>query len=266
MAAHPLPSAAMTGGRRRGLEVLAALTESDLRARYGRGGWRAVKWLADPFAVVGVYLVLVTFVLKRGQTDAGLSLACAVVPFQLIMASVINAMHAVNLRSSIILNTAFPRSLIPLSGVLTETIAFAGSVGLLALMMAAYGVTPTLAVLWLPVVLALNVGMAVAAAYPAALFGLWFGELRDFMVSFARTLFFLAAGLVALTQITGRAHDLVQLNPLTELFESYRSVLLYGRSPTVGQLVYPAAVAFVSLAVTLPTFRRDARHFAKVVE
>ncbi len=256
----------MTDGRRRGLEVLAALTESDLRARYGRGGWRAVKWLMDPFAVVGVYLVLVTFVLKREHAAAGLSLACAVVPFQLIMASVINVMHAVNLRSSIILNTAFPRSLIPLSGVLTETVALAGSLGLLALMMAAYGVAPTLAVLWLPVVLALNVGMAVAAAYPAALFGLWFGELREFMVSFARTLFFLAPGLVALAQITGRAHDLVQLNPLTGLFETYRSVLLYGRSPSLGQLAYPAAVGLVGLAVTLPIFRREVRHLAKVVE
>jgi lipopolysaccharide transport system permease protein len=256
----------VSGARPRSVEVLAALTASDLRARYGRGGWRAVKWLVDPFAVVGVYLVLVTFVLKRGHGAAGLSLACAVVPFQLVMASVINVMHALNLRGSIILNSAFPRSLIPLSGVLTETIAFAGSLGLLALMMGVYGIAPTLAVLWLPVVVAVNVALAVAAAYPAALFGLWFGDLREFLVSFARTLFFLAPGLVPLAQITGRAHDLVQLNPLSGLFEAYRSVLLYGHAPGVAQLLYPAGVALVALAVTLPVFRGEARHLAKVVE
>ncbi len=36
------------------------LAVSDLRIRYGRGGLRAVKWFLDPFAALGVYLVLVT--------------------------------------------------------------------------------------------------------------------------------------------------------------------------------------------------------------
>jgi hypothetical protein len=39
---------------RRRAELLLALTESDLRARYGRGGVRLLKWLLDPFALVGV--------------------------------------------------------------------------------------------------------------------------------------------------------------------------------------------------------------------
>ena len=61
------------------LDVLLALTESDLRARYGRGPWRLVKWLLDHFAVVGVYLLLVTVVLEREGRAPGLAIACAVV-------------------------------------------------------------------------------------------------------------------------------------------------------------------------------------------
>src|ERR671914_188364 len=76
----------------RTVDLLRALTESDLRARYGRGPWRLGKWLLDPFALVGVYLLLVTVVLNRGGTAAGLSLACAVVPFQLLMLTTINGL------------------------------------------------------------------------------------------------------------------------------------------------------------------------------
>src|SRR6185436_7413992 len=72
------------------LDVLVALTESDLRARYGRGPLRMIKWLLDPFAAVGVYLVLTTFVLDRSGVAPGLSIACAVVPFQLVMSSIVN--------------------------------------------------------------------------------------------------------------------------------------------------------------------------------
>jgi hypothetical protein len=67
---------------------------------------------------------------------------------------------------------------------------------------------------------------------------------------------------VPLAQITGRAHDLVQLNPLSGLFEAYRSVLLYGHAPGAAQLAYPAAVALVALAVTLPVFRGETRFAA----
>src|SRR4029078_8261739 len=119
----------------RALDVLVVLTASDLRARYGRGAWRLVKWLLDPFALVGVYLLLVAFVLGRSGAATGLSLACAVVPFQLVMGSIINALGAANQRRSIILNMRFDRPLIPMSSVLTETIAFAASLLLLAVMM-----------------------------------------------------------------------------------------------------------------------------------
>ena len=247
-------------------DALVALTMSDLRARYGRGPWRLVKWLLDPFAAVGVYLLLVTFVLNRPGTAPGLTVACAVVPFQLVMLSVVNANGAIRLRRSIILNGQFDRALIPVASVLTETIAFAASLGLLALTMAGYRISPTAAILWLPVVLVLNMIFAVSWAYPSALMGLWFPDLRVFTVSFVRTLFFLAPGLVALATIQGQAHDLLRLNPLTGLFEAYRAVLLYGHSPEAWMILYPLVFSLVLVAIFVPIFIREQHHFAKVVE
>ena len=258
-------SAAAPVGRAGALDVLVSLTASDLRARYGRGPWQLVKWLVDPFALVGVYLVLVTFVLERAGHAPGLSLACAVVPFQLVMMTVVNALQAVALRQSIILNMDFRRSLIPVSSALTETVAFAASLLLVALMMAVYGVAPTAALAWLPAVLGVNVFFAIACAYVASLFGLWFPDLRPFAISFVRTLFFVAPGLVALSSIGGRANDLVRLNPLTGLFESYRSVLLEGHRPAAWELLVPAGAGALLLALLLPLYRREQRQFAKVI-
>src|SRR5436190_18186372 len=67
-------------GARRGanagtLDILLSLTMSDLRARYGRGAQRFLKWLLDPFSLVGVYLLLVTIVLSTKGRAPGLSLA-----------------------------------------------------------------------------------------------------------------------------------------------------------------------------------------------
>jgi ABC-type polysaccharide/polyol phosphate export permease len=250
---------------RRRAELLLALTESDLRARYGRGGVRLFKWLLDPFALVGVYLLLVSVVLNRPGAAPGLSLACAVVPFQLLMMSVMNAMGAVDLRRSIILNMSFERTFIPASGVLTETVAFAASFLLLVLMLVIYRISPTLAMLWFPVVVAVNILLAVALAYVSSLIGIWFSDLRLFAISIVRTLFFLAPGLVPLSMVGGRAADLLRLNPLSGVFEGYRSVLLYGTRPSAWELLVPTAFSLVVLAITLPIYVREQKQFAKVV-
>ncbi|MEA2472566.1 MAG: lipopolysaccharide transport system permease protein [Thermoleophilaceae bacterium] len=246
-------------------DVLATLTISDLRARYGRGPWRLVKWLLDPFALVGVYLLLVTVVLDRPNRATGLSLACAVIPFQLLMMTIINALDSVVSRTAIIQNMGFRRALIPLASLATESTAFAASLLLIALMMAVYAVAPTTAIVWLPLVLALNLALAAAAAFPAALIGVWLPDLRTFVVSAVRTLFFVAPGLVAIDKITGDAHDLVKINPLSGLFEAYRDALLYGHAPDAWELLIPLAWTVVLAAVGVPLFRREQRHLAKVV-
>ena len=94
-------------------DLLRALTESDLRFRYGRGPWRFIRWLFEPVALVGVYLILVSVVLDRPGEAAGLSLACAVIPFQLVMLTIGNAMTSLEARRPILLNMAFKRMLHP---------------------------------------------------------------------------------------------------------------------------------------------------------
>jgi ABC-type polysaccharide/polyol phosphate export permease len=132
-------------------------------------------------------------------------------------------------------------------------------------MMVIYGVAPTAAVLWLPVAVLLTVVLAVALSYPAALFGLWYPELIPFAVSLVRTLFFLAPGLVALSQITGVARHWLPLNPLTGLFELYRDALLYGHSPHAWQILYPLVAAALVLGLVLPVYRREQPWLTKLI-
>jgi ABC-type polysaccharide/polyol phosphate export permease len=248
------------------LDLLISLTASDLRSRYGRGPLLVVRWLAEPFALVGVYLILTAVVLDRSEQATGLSLACAIVPFQLVILSVSNAMSAVPIRKPIITNMSFRRTLIPVSSVLTESASFVASFGVIAAMMVIYAIAPNPAILWLPVVSAVTMTLAAGLAYPASLFGLWFWELRPVGVSLVRILFFIGPGLVPLSQTSARTSDYLRLNPLTGLFESFRDMFLYGRSPGAWNLLYPLAWGLLLLALFLPIYRRDQREFAKVVE
>jgi ABC-type polysaccharide/polyol phosphate export permease len=224
-----------------------------------------VKWLLDPFFILGVYLLLVTYVIDRPVDRSGLSLACSIVPFQLVMASVISGLNAIDARRSLITNMAFDRSLIPVAATLTEGAAFLASLSLLALMMAVYRVAPTAAILWLPLVLLVNLVLALAMAVPATLFGVWLPDLRGFAVSLVRTLYFVGPGLVPLSAAPPGSRDVLRLNPFTGLFEAYRSAVLYGVPPAPWMIAFPLLWAALIGAVFWPIYAREQRHFAKVL-
>jgi lipopolysaccharide transport system permease protein len=249
----------------RSADLLRVLAESDLRFRYGRGPWRFARWMLEPVALVGVYLLLVTFILDQSGTAVGLSLACAVIPFQLVMLTIGNAITTLEARRPILLNMAFDRRLLPASCAVTECASFISSFLLLIVIMAAYGVAPSWSILWFPLVLAVNVTLAIAAAYPAILLGIWLRELKAFILSFVRILFFLAPALVPLEQTRDAVRGVLKVNPLTGLFEAYRDIFLYGERPAAWELLYPLIGAVVLFLLFVPLYRAEQRQFAKVV-
>jgi ABC-type polysaccharide/polyol phosphate export permease len=248
----------------RRVHVLAALTRSDLRIRYGRGGWQVVNWLVNPFALVGIYLLL-RVILGRGGDAVALSIACAVVPFQIVLLAFDSATNVVALREPVLLNRSFDRMLLPPSSVLTEGFAFAASFLMFPIAMIYYGVAPTLALLWLPAVVGATLVLALGIAWPAALLGVWLPTIRVFGSQALRILFFAAPGIVALSEVPEHVRKWIVFNPLSGLFESFRHVFLYGDSPEFWQLAYPTAVGIALTLVFLPFYRREQRHFAKLV-
>jgi len=155
--------------------------------------------------------------------------------------------------------------LLPAAVTFTETMGFAASLTLIPLMMVIYSVGPSWSLLWLPLAMAVNLVLALSVSYPSVLFGTWYRELVPFVLSAVRILLFLAPGLVALSEITGRAQNLVKINPLTGVFEAYRSAILYGKAPSLWMILVPLAWAAVTMAIFIPIMRREQAHFAKTV-
>jgi ABC-type polysaccharide/polyol phosphate export permease len=78
-------------------------------------------------------------------------------------------------------------------------------------------------------------------------------------------LFFLGPGLVPLSAASARASEILRFNPLSGMFESYRSVFLDGHAPAAWELLYPLAIATLILLVFVPLYSSEQTQFAKVV-
>ena len=197
----------------------------------------------------------------------GLSIACAVVPFQIVLLSSTSAMRRVSLREPILLNRRFDRMLMPPSAVLTETLAFAASFVMFPLMMAIY---------WRRT----DGRIAVACPWswrrprcwrwawrgPRRCSGVWAPNLQALASSGAAHPVLRRPGPRRAVRGLGRAsYDWIVFNPLSGLFEVVSARLPLRRRPRVLAARLSDRLGLLLMALFLPLYRREQRHFAKLV-
>ena len=159
----------------------------------------------------------------------------------------------------------FPRLTIPISAVIAGLVDFAIAFVVFLVLMAAYGITPTWHVVWLPLLLLLALVAALA-------FGLWLSALnvlyRDvqYVIPFLVQLWmFMSPVIYAAPNFHNPAVKLVyNMNPMVGVIEGFRWALIGGDAPN-GTVLLSAAVVMVALAAGLAYFKRMERTFADVV-
>jgi lipopolysaccharide transport system permease protein len=159
----------------------------------------------------------------------------------------------------------FPRLLIPFSSVCVGVADFVLAFGVLLAMMAWYGVWPGLAILTVPVWVALAVATALAA-------GLWLSALnvhyRDirYAVPFLVQLWMFASPIVYPTSLVPQEWAaLYAMNPMVGVVDGFRWALLGSQAMPLQSVAISTAVVVVLLCGGLVYFRRMERTFADVI-
>jgi ABC-type polysaccharide/polyol phosphate export permease len=221
--------------------------------------------------LTGAYFILVVTVLGRTEPAYLLFLLCALLPFRYFSGVVSGSLNLVKRHSSILINRSFPRAVLPLVTVASEGLSFMVSLGLLGPLMAYYIVRgdtspPSLALVWLPLIVAVLGVLTAGASYIAAVFGLYFPDFRSVVQSVIRVLFFMSTGLVRFRRVPGEElPQLLKANPLSGIFDSVRSVIIAGEAPAPRDVLYPLAVGVILLVAGWSMYRWRAPHFAKEV-
>jgi ABC-type polysaccharide/polyol phosphate export permease len=250
----------------RAWEVLWALTAAEVRSQRDFTVLGVAKWLLEPVSMTVVYFLLVAVVLNRPQPAFLLFLFCALAPWRFFSGVSIRSMSLVQTHSATLTNRTFPRVVLPLTLLGAEGANFLLALPVFPLLMAAYAIPPTAALLWLPVVIGVLAVLAAGPTYILTLFGLYFPDYRGPVQNFIRALFFLSAGLFRTGDVPGGELPVVfKANPLSGVFESFRAVFVFGVPPRPFDLLYPLAWGVGMLVVGIALYRRREHRFAKEV-
>jgi ABC-2 type transport system permease protein len=247
-------------------ELFSNLTLRELRSKYKRSflGWT---WsLVNPLANMVVYTVVFSVFLHAhppkgdpsGLTEYALWLLCALLPWTFFVSSVMGSVGGLIGNGNLIKKTWFPRELLPASSTAANLVSHLIEMGLLLVVLLAFG--NWRALVYLPVTLVL-----VAVMFTLALgFGLLFSVLNvyfrdiEHFLGLLFLIWFYATPIVYPTTVihSTKIIDVLNVNPMTSMAASFRATLFDGRLPGLLHVVYFVSFAVVMLVIGLIVFNR----------
>ena len=219
------------------LTLLWQLLRHDVQERYAGTVLGAFWLLAQPLFMLLVYALVVGEVLQLrvgAQTDSASFAAwlfTGLTVFNTLAEVLVRSPSMLVERRNLLLNSPLPPALLPLLPVGSSLVLELLSVGLLLAWLCIQGQCHWQSIFLYPAFLILRIVLSAALAYGLAILGVFLRDLRQ-MMSPLLTVLLLASPIVyPLGVVPERFHAWFAWNPLAQLVQGYRSVLLDGVFP-----------------------------------
>jgi ABC-type polysaccharide/polyol phosphate export permease len=245
-------------------ELLIQLTQRDLLLRYRQTviglGWAALMPVVNT-AVFSIIFVRVTQI----DTPAPYPLFAytGFLVWNFFASSVRFSMSSLTGNANLVQKVYFPREIFPFSAVLVGLVdLLVGSV-VLAALMAYYDYTVTPALLFLPIVLAVGVAFTAGIALLLAMSNLFYRDIKYLFEVVIMAWMFATSVAYPVQSVDGFLGILLSVNPMTQIIEAYRAVVLYGHLPAAAPFATTAFVSVVVLMVGWHLFHEAEFSFAE---
>ena len=225
-------------------------------------------WLVlNPLLLAGVYYILVTIIRRQHDPAFFVHLTLGLFAFQLVSTSVTSGATSVTGSGKLLLNTPFPRLLIPLSAVRTAFFRFLPTVPVyfvfhVIFLTDVWSWKMLLSLYFLATMIVFGMGLA---AFFAA-FQVYFRDTSSFLPFFMRIWLYLSPVLWAPEHVIGRfsgpVMTLIQLNPMFSMIGGYTELLQYETFPPVYMWVFALVWAVAAAVVGFLYFISREREFA----
>jgi lipopolysaccharide transport system permease protein len=254
-------------------ELVWRLTEREVLGRY-RGSLLGIGWsFLNPMAMLAVYTFVFSkiFNVRWGTLEASsptvfaINLFAGLIVFNLFSEAALRSPGLVLANPNYVTKVIFPLEV--LSVVAVAGALFHAGISLIALFLveifALHGLpwtTVWLPLVWLPLLL-----FSLATSWLLSALGVFIRDIGQIVALLVNMLMFLSPVFYPATALPATFRTLLMFNPLAQVIEQTRQILLVGVSPSLNYLLSGSVVSFAFCAVSFHFFSRAKKVFADVM-
>lgn len=205
-------------------ELLKTNIKKEIRGKY-KNSFLGVLWsFLNPLLQIAVYALVFPFILKNTQDNYVIFLCCGLIPWAFFSTTISRSAFTMVENGNIIKKVYFPREILPISVVTSETVNFLISTIIIIVFVIFGGIGLSKYIMLYPIVLLAQYLLLIAISLIVSSISIYIRDLQH-LIGVALQLLFYAAPIVYTPEsIPEQFKWILKCNPMTYIISGYRNI------------------------------------------
>ena len=246
-------------------ELLKTSVKKDIGGKY-KNSFLGVLWsFINPLLQILVYALIFPLVMKNGGSykDYTVFMVCGLIPWAYFTTVINRASFIMIENGNILKKVYFPRSILPLSLVTSETINFLVSCIIILAFIVFKGFGISKFILFFPLVLLIQYVLLLGIALIFSAVTVYMRDIQHFIGVVLQLLFYATPIVYSIDTIPEGFRWILKWNPMTYIIEGYRAIFYNQTMPDLKALGILGVISIVILIVGYLLFNKLQKRFAE---
>ena len=244
-------------------EMLKTSIKKDIGGKY-KNSFLGVLWsFVNPLLQIIVYAIIFPLIMKSDIEYYVVFMVCGLIPWN-YFSTVINRTSFTMIENrNIIKKVYFPREILPISVVTSETVTFLISSILILLFTLGYGLGLTINIVFYPLILLVQYVLLIGISLIVSSVTVYFRDLQHFIGVLLQLFFYATPIVYAVDTIPENFRWILKYNPMTYIIEGYRDIFWGQTAPDISTLLIVLAIGIVLCILGYLIFNKLQKKFAE---
>ena len=244
-------------------EMLKTSIKKDIGGKY-KNSFLGVLWsFVNPLLQIVVYAIIFPLIMKSDIENYVVFMVCGLIPWNYFSTVINRSSFTMIENGNIIKKVYFPREILPISVVTSETVTFLISSILILIFTLGYGIHLNEYVLFYPLVLLVQYVLLLGISLIVSSVTVYFRDLQHFIGVLLQLFFYATPIVYAVDVIPANFQWILKFNPMTYIIEGYRDIFWQPQMPDISNLLIVLAIGIVLCIVGYLIFNKLQKRFAE---
>ncbi len=244
-------------------ELLKTNIKKEVRGKY-KNSFLGVLWsFLNPLLQIVVYAIVFQLILKNPQENYAIFICCGLIPWTFFSSTVSRTAFTMVENGNILKKVYFPREILPISIVSSETVNFLISTTIILGFVILGGVGISKYIIFYPLVLLTQYLLLIAISFIVSSISVYIRDLQH-LIGVALQLLFYAAPIVYSPDVIPQEYKwILTLNPMAYIINGYRDIFYYQKMPDIASLLVLIAISVGLCVIGYMIFNKLQKGFAE---
>ena len=241
---------------------IAEYSRSELREQHFDSIFGQLWLILNPLMLSAVYFLLIVIIGGSGGVTRYGHLTASLFLFYLVSNSLTGGVKSVTAGQRLILNTAFPRMMLPISATVIAFFKFVPTLLVFMIMRTLLGLPFGWEILWSIPIILIALIFSLGVAILISTINVYFRDIASFLPYLTRTFLYLSPILYEASALKPQLRMFQNFNPLFSLLESWSLSIVHAQTPNLASVLTALAWAVGVLLIGTYFFLSREREFA----